>query len=167
MYRVQPRKGYFYYRCAGRGPHRKGCGNTIRCDDLDLIVRAWITVISTKPHQTREWVEGQNWDAEIADIKQDLHEAVDAEQFDLLPELQAKLSELRSRETIPGHYEKRDTGITVGEYFNNLDFEGMREYLRTRDIRAEKVPDGIRLVVDGAEVWFGPVSHGVVKVAEK
>ena len=85
----------------------------------------------------------------------------------MLPELQAKLSELRSRETIPGHYEKRDTGITVGEYFNNLDFEGMREYLRTRDIRAEKVPDGIRLVVDGAEVWFGPVSHGVVKVAEK
>jgi hypothetical protein len=132
-------------------------------DDLNQIVHAWVTLMSDEPHQTREWVEGQNWDAEISEVKQDMREAVDAERFGQLPELQAKLAELREHDTVPGHYEKCDTGLTVGEYFQSLDYEGQREYLKTRDIRAEKAPKrddgvpGVRLVIDGQD-------YGVIRL---
>jgi DNA invertase Pin-like site-specific DNA recombinase len=159
MYRVHPRKDYWYYRCSGRGPQRKGCKNMIPLDVLEKVVHVWITIMTDEPHYTREWAEGQNWDSEISDVKQDLREAVEAERFEDLPELQAKLAELRSRESIPGHWEKRYTGMTVGAYFHSLDYDGQREYLKTRDIRAEKVDkQAVRLVIDGHD-------YGVIRLA--
>jgi hypothetical protein len=127
-------------------------------DLMEEVAHMMITLISGEPHYTREWVEGQNWDAEISDVKQDMREAVDAERFDLLPKLQARLAGLRGRKPVPGHYEKRDTGITVGEYLHRLDCVGQREYLKTRDIRAEKAPNrGVHLVIDG-------VDYGVIRL---
>ena len=48
------------------------------------------------------------------------------------------------------------TGITVGDHFYSLDTDGQREYLKTRDIRVEKLPlqeggAGVRLVIDGTD----------------
>jgi hypothetical protein len=163
MYRVHPRKHYYYYRCFGTGAQRQGCGNMIPLDVLDQIVHAWVTLTSDDPHYTREWAKGQNWDAEISDVKQDLREAVDDERFDELPELRAKLAELRGRDSVPGHWEKHYTGKTVGAHFHSLDYDGQREYLKTRDIRAEKAPKradgmpGARLVIDG-------VDYGVIRL---
>ena len=73
-----------------------------------------------------------------------------------MPALQAKLADLRSRESIPGHYDYVETGQTVGAHFWSLDNDGKRAYLATRDIRVEKVPvevnpSGIRVVIDGQE----------------
>ena len=45
----------------------------------------------------------------------------------------------------------RDTDKSIGEHFYDLDEAGQRAYLAERDIRAEKLPDGIRLVIDGRE----------------
>jgi hypothetical protein len=161
MYRIRLKsrgdKFYYYYRCAGRGPQRKGCGNMLRYDFTQAIVVLMITFISDKPRRTREWVEGVNWDSEISDVKQDMREAVEAERFDKLPKLQEKMADLRSREVTKGHWEYQDSDITEGQYFNNLKDSGaQREYLKTHDIRAEKVPDldgvpGIRLMIDGQD----------------
>jgi DNA invertase Pin-like site-specific DNA recombinase len=161
MYRIcagNPGRKRYYYRCAGRGAQRKGCGNMIPLDLLDQIVHVWITLMTDEPHITREWVEGDSPDDEISEVKQDIREAAEAERFEELPELQARLAELRSRETVPGHYEKHDTGLTVGAYFHSLDYDGQREYLKTRDIRAEKVDkQAVRLVIDGQD-------YGVIRL---
>ena len=171
MYRVRIKgrtgKFYFYYRCTGRGAQRKGCGNMVPYDDLEEIVHAWITLVTDAPHQTREWIDGESYDNDISDVKQDIREVVETEQFDKLPELQAKLAELRDKQqhATQGHYERHDTGLTVGQYFHSLDHTGQREYLKTRDIRAEKVPErdgvpGVRLVIDGED-------YGVIRLAQE
>lgn len=158
MYRIRLHgrsgKFYFYYRCAGRGAQRKGCGNMTPYEQTESIVSARIFMTSVKPHQIREWVEGTHWDAEIADTKQDMREAVEAEEFDAVPALQEKLEDLRGREIVKGHWEYTDTGMTVGDYFYSLDARGKREYLKIHDIRVEKTADGIRVIIDGED-------HGV------
>jgi DNA invertase Pin-like site-specific DNA recombinase len=164
MYRLfagKPGKKRHYYRCSGSGPQRKGCGNMVRLEPAETVVAVRIFMTSTEPHQIRHWVEGTNWNADIADVKQDMREAIDAERFSELASLQAKLEDYRGRDTVPGHYELTDTGMTVGDYFDSLDNEGKREYLKTRDIRIEKaMPNdpgatrGIRVVIDGED-------HGV------
>jgi hypothetical protein len=125
-------------------------------DLTEFIVASQIFVHSTEPHRIKNWVDGQNWDDQISNVKQDIREAADAERFEEMPALQAKLAELRSRESVPGHYDYVETGQTVGAHFWSLDDDGKREYLATRDIRVEKVPtevnlSGIRVVIDGQE----------------
>jgi DNA invertase Pin-like site-specific DNA recombinase len=156
-------KYYTYYRCTGRGARRKGCGNMIPLEPLERVVRLWVLVMSNKPHQVRDWIEGTNWDSEIADVKQDQREALEAEDMPRVLELQAQLDDYRGRKVIPGHWDYKDTDLTIGQYFASLDHDGQREYLRSRhDIRAEKLPEGqpggwaagrgaFRLVIDGEE----------------
>jgi DNA invertase Pin-like site-specific DNA recombinase len=169
MYRVRsgnPGNKRYYYRCYGRMPQRHGCGQMVPLAQTDTIIITRVFMTSTEPYRTRQWVEGTNYDDEISDIKQTIREVADAERFEELPELQAKLAELRRKneeEATAGHYEYTDTGITVGDYFDSLDLDGKREYLKTRDIRVEKVSNpplepgasvGIRVIIDG-------VDHGV------
>jgi len=172
--RVTSRSGryYYYYRCAGRGPQRKGCGNMVPLVQTDGIIWARVFLTSNEPHQTRQWVKGLNWDSDILDTKQDIREVTEAERWEELPALTAKLADYRHRNETKGtkgHYERQDvlkpdgSVMTEGEYFDSLTPEGKREYLKTRDIRVEKVlnpPDepgasvGVRVVIDGED-------HGV------
>ena len=157
MYRITAgKRKREFYRCTGSGPQRKGCGNMVPFELAEFIVASQIFVHSTEPHLIKNWVDGQSWDNEISEVKQDIREAADAERFEEMPALQAKLADYRSRENIPGHYEYVETGQTVGAHFWSLDNDGKRAYLATRDIRVEKVPaevdlSGIRVVIDGQE----------------
>jgi len=174
MYRIRT-----YYRCTGRRPQRTGCGNMVPLDQLDMIITVRVFMISTEPYKTRQWVKGQNWDAEIAGTKQTIREVTEAERWDELPALTVKLADLRRKnetEAAAGHYEQTvvrnpdDTVMTEGQHFRELDTDGQREYLKTRDIRAEKVtiPDdhpvrskvgqpGIRVVIDGRDYGITPI----------
>jgi hypothetical protein len=154
--RIKDRYGkyYTYYRCTGRGARRKGCGNMISLDALERYMRVWILIVKNDPYRVRYWIEGTNWDSEISNLKQDMREVVEAEDFGRLPELQAQLEDYRSREIIRGHWDYEDTGLTIGQYFASLDHDGQREYLRTRDIRAVKAGNGpadFGVWIDGEE----------------
>jgi DNA invertase Pin-like site-specific DNA recombinase len=162
--RIKDRTGkyYSYYRCTGRGARRKGCGNMIPLEPLERVVRLWMLVVSSEPHQERYWIEGTNWDSEISDAKQDMREALEAEEFARLPELQAQLEDYRSREVIKGRWAYKDTGLTKGQYFAGLGHDDKRAYLRTLDIQALKLPKGqsggwgagqgrFKLFIDGEE----------------
>lgn len=165
MYRVHsgnPGQKRYYYRCYGRMPQRKGCGNMVPLVELDQLIRAWVYLGQTMPYRTRQWVKGTNYDDEISDVKQDIRELTEAERFEELPPLYAKLAELRelNEDAEPGHYEPVDTGLTIAEHFAELDEAGKREYLATFDIRVEKGialngAKGARLVIDGQDwgVW--------------
>lgn len=63
----------------------------------DVIVAVRIFMTSTEPHRTRDWVEGESYDEQIANTKQDLREALEAERWADMPELQARLAELRKK----------------------------------------------------------------------
>jgi hypothetical protein len=154
MYRLRT-----YYRCFGKGTRRKGCGNMIPLEQLDTIVTTQFLVWHDKKYQIRTWVEGENWDADIEQIKQDIRELDPVEDPDYAAkhdELMAQLADYTTREVVPGYWDLLDTGMTEGEYFYQLSDDGRREYLKTHDIRAAKVTDdqgaeGVRLMVDGKE----------------
>jgi DNA invertase Pin-like site-specific DNA recombinase len=151
----------FYYRCAGKGPQRKGCGNMVPYGRLERMIAVRFLAWNDKPYQIREWVEGQTWDAEISDIRKVIRELDPESEEDEARRdvLKAQLSDYRSRETTPGHWEYTDARnadssiFTIGQHFFDLDAEGRREYLTTHDIRAERAAccGGIRVVIDGRE----------------
>lgn len=150
MYRIK-----YYYRCFGRGTRRKGCGNMIRLERLDEMVRVRMLAWHDQQHTIRTWVEGEDWEADIESIAQDIHE-LDPRSPDYRArhaELMAQLEDYESRPVIEGYWDEIDTGMTKGQYFYDLSPEGRREYLKSLDIRAEKLEccGGIRVVIDGRE----------------
>lgn len=170
MYRIKAGKDNFaryYYRCFGNGPQRKGCGNMVPFERLEhLTVVRFLAWNNDRPYQIREWVKGKNWDAEIADLTQDIRELAPNPTADRwlerMAEMQAQVIEYERKnreEREGGHYEYTDvlnadgSVMTIGQHFFDLDKEGRREYLTTHDIRAEKAAccGGIRVVVDGRE----------------
>lgn len=73
MYRLgdeDQRQGY--YRCAGRGPQRKGCGQLVPMDSVNRAVD-WAMRARTEHVMTRKIVPGSNWAQEKADVQGDLN----------------------------------------------------------------------------------------------
>ncbi len=166
MYRTRPPRATEYvYRCFGSGPQRKGCGNAVPLAPTETIV-AGLMFSSNELYRIKSWVKGTNWDSQIADTVQSIHEfdpvADDYDQRHAA--LVAQLREYKRKneeEAVPGHWAYTDTKATIGDFFDRLDATGRRSYLKTRDIRVQKAaPDdpgaahGIRVVIEGED-------HGV------
>ena len=201
MYRHPVPDGRVFYRCTGSGAQRKGCGNLVPYAQTETIIVDRIFMTDTRPHPEKKWVAGKNWDNEIAEVTQDIHELVQkplaVEGFmERMGELHARLAEYtrlndtRSKGEWEVTYTRRSDGSLVyekpdgslvnerpdgsqvtfdslddliedlvqeGEYFDNLDDERQREYLKTHDIWVEKVVNpplesgasvGIRVKID-------------------
>lgn len=173
MYRIKAgsTKKRYYYRCFGNGPQRKGCGNMVPLATADTIVTIHIFTTSTKPYRTREWVEGESFEDEISNVKQDLREAVEAERWADMPALQATLDELRDKQehATKGRYQYFDTGITEGQHFLELDRDQKREFLRGYDIRVERFgvhKEDFRVVIDGESTYWVVVGNKYMPIAE-
>ena len=165
----------YYYRCRGATHERRGCGNMIYLTALDQIVTDRIFMTSTDPHEEKEWVPGTDWTAELTEIEQELTE-LPRKFRPGSPEFRARQDELvaqyedyDNRPVTRGGYKshqvfKADGSVmTEGDFFDKLDDDGQREYLKTLDIRAKFVanpplePGATR----GARVIINSVDHGV------
>ena len=157
----------YAYRCEGRGPQRKGCGNLVEYERLEMRVVVNMLTRNDRPYQVKTWVPGTNWDAEIADALQSL-QALNPVKLGLdeynrrHAELMTQLVEYQTKnetEATSGGWEYTDvlnddgSVMTEGQHFFGLDRDGRREYLKTHDISAERVAigDGIRIIIDGEE----------------
>jgi hypothetical protein len=67
--RDTPTPAQWYYRCAGSGPQRKGCGVMIRMDVADESALVMLRPKLDKPVIDRVLVPGKDWTAEIADVE--------------------------------------------------------------------------------------------------
>jgi DNA invertase Pin-like site-specific DNA recombinase len=177
--RLKSRSGkyYFYYRCTGRGPQRKGCGNMVPFEATEYIVAVRVGMKSIKPYRPKTWIKGVNWESEMLDIEQSIRELNPRSKEDRKrrDELETLLDDYASRETVPGQWKHKDvlnadgSVQTVGEYFYGLDADGRREYLKTRDIRVEKVyadfgvgsarQPMLRIVLDGEDIGTTAITH--------
>src|SRR5262249_17837046 len=110
-----------------------------------------------EPYRIRTWVKGKNWDAQIADTVQSIHELdpMDDDYDERHASLVAELRDYKHKnehEATPGRWDDVDTGKTIGEHFNGLDVEKQREFLTGHDIRVEGAKlgerNGIHLVID-------------------
>ncbi len=158
----------YVYRCEGQGPQRKGCGNLVPYEQTENIIAVRIFITSDKPWKTKQWVKGQNWDAEIADTIQQIKalNPLDLEDEARRPGLMAELRELQRKndeEATKGGWLPVDTGITEGEHFIELTRDERREFLKDYDIRVERIDNppmepgatqGLHVIIDG-------IDHGV------
>jgi Resolvase, N terminal domain/Recombinase/Recombinase zinc beta ribbon domain len=160
----------YVYRCEGRGPQRKGCGNLVEYERLEMRVVVNMLTRNDKPYQTKTWVPGTNWDAEIADALQSL-QALNPVKLGLdeynrrHAELMTQLADYQwknENEATAGDWEYIDvlnddeSVMTEGQHFFGLDRDGRREELKKHDIRAERTDGDIRLVFDDEEVTPNP-----------
>jgi DNA invertase Pin-like site-specific DNA recombinase len=74
MYRVSGGAGTLYYRCNGRGPARKGCGNMARADLVDNAVNAIIAKTFSTPVLVRRLIPGHDHSAELAEVRYDMQQ---------------------------------------------------------------------------------------------
>ena len=167
----------YYYRCAGSTPDRKGCGNMIYMDALDQIVTNRIFLTSEDPHEEKEWVPGKDWTDKLTEIEQELTELPrkfrpgSPEFRARQDELVAEFEDYDNRKVTRGGWKNHEvlnadgSVMTEGEFFHGLDAAGQREYLKTRDIRAEFVANPEPGAARGARVIIDGIDHGVFPYA--
>jgi site-specific DNA recombinase len=87
-------KRVFYYRCAGRGAARKGCGNVVRVEAVDSAVNEIIAATFSTPVMVKHLIPGTDHSAELEAIRFEIKHLADRELPD--DEHDAELTRLRA-----------------------------------------------------------------------
>jgi DNA invertase Pin-like site-specific DNA recombinase len=139
-----------FYRCAGRGPQRHGCGNAVPLDYLDTVV-VDAMLDDERPHSERVFVPGDDRSdvARLRNLAMEAYARGDKARF---LELDAQ-ADAADKPVIPPHWESAETGGTAGQHFALLDTEDRRAELAQRwEVVAYK-GDAVPLVAITPKVW--------------
>lgn len=168
----------YYYRCAGKGAQRKGCGNMIPLDAMDTLID---DVVSNHHREIlkRVFVPGHNHDAQVADvnfrIKQLDPEAMSDEEYDsALAALRAERDGYKTMPAVADDWKMEPTGETYASKWARLatdmdrnDWlrsEGTKIWARKQDgVRLSVVPDTAGSILNVSprdskvqlSIWFG------------
>lgn len=163
MYRTKTGSRRFsYYRCNGKGPARKGCGNMVRLEEVDAAVDESMRG-NHDPILKRVYIPGHSHDAQIADvnfrIKQLDPESMSDDEYDAaLSALRAERDQYRTMPSVPDSWDTVDTGETYSEKWAASDLAGKREMLKEWRITCQwDEIDGVRYpIVVMAPLWAKP-----------
>jgi Recombinase len=119
-----------------RGYYCRQCGGYVRLELADQLIHD--ALATDQGHDVVEVViAGRAHEDEIAEVKRDMAEAVDAEDFERLTVLRAELDRLRSLPAEPPRVERRLSDQTVAQMWAALpDDAARRDYLLHRHVRA-------------------------------
>jgi len=103
------------YRCSGRGPQRKGCGNMVRLEAVDSVVDRWMSVWDEEV-TVPVLVAGTD-DAELEDVLQQIRDLAardlpDADYDAELARLRAERDRLKALPREDDRWEDRPAGFT-------------------------------------------------------
>lgn len=127
MYRIHPGKQRpgapprtaLYYRCAGRGANRKGCGTMIRLEIVDSAVNEIIAESFDTPVMARKLIPGNELELEarLEEVLSELREMDPSEMSDdeydsELKRLRAERDEIKATTPIPDRVDLVPTGDT-------------------------------------------------------
>jgi hypothetical protein len=138
MYRIWTGSGsqarVAYYRCTGRGPARKGCGNMILAASADALVDE---VMARLDRPVTEWrrVKGHNHDAELEDNRLALSDLVnqgldDDTEDEARAALRAERKRLQSLPAVPDRWIPVETGETYASQWTALAPAARRAWLK-------------------------------------
>nr|UXE44741.1 hypothetical protein Hi04_10k_c361_00005 [uncultured bacterium] len=134
-----------YYQCNGSARDRSTCRNMLRMDAADEYASSWVTeVIGRARLYERTTKPGHGHDDEIADVKQAIRDLdVEAADYDAeLARLRAELAGLKQLPVTQPQAEERDTGLTVGQYWDGLsDVEAKRRFLMAGKVKVLAVSE--------------------------
>lgn len=142
-----------YFRCTGRGPQRKGCGNMV---PLEATVDRLVSTMSrdtTDMHVDRVFIAGDDRSDEVGRLREAAMTAYrrgDKKRFSEL-DMQADALDVLPAER--PHWTDQETGQNEGEYFRNLSNDGIRDYLAARfAVSVRKSGDDIVISVGARDV---------------
>jgi hypothetical protein len=139
MYRITTGRGASraaYYRCAGRGAARKGCGNMVRTGAADAAVDRIMTEYFATPVMKHTVIPGN--EAEIAarleeirfEIAQLGTAELDDEEYDRrLAGLRAERDQAQAAEVVPDRVELADTGEVYSDLWARTAAPGRGPWL--------------------------------------
>jgi len=132
MYRTV-KDQYAYYRCAGRYPERRGCGNLVNLTATDQAAVMMLS-LSKAPWTELRLMKGINHADELGKIKLKMRDLgalnLDDHEFDRrMAALRTRRDELLGMKNIPDEWKEIDTGRTVGQHFLSLDRDGQRQMI--------------------------------------
>jgi DNA invertase Pin-like site-specific DNA recombinase len=129
MYRISDGRGYWYYRCHGRGPQCKGCGNMIPLAELDATVIEAREADHVNKHVDRVFIPGDDRNDEIGKLREQGAEAMKRGDYSAATDFMRQAEELEGLPRIAPHWEERRTDQYEGDYFAGLEPDGRRDEL--------------------------------------
>ena len=142
MYRIRggEYRSIFYYRCTGKGAHRKGCGNNLHLTTVDALVDEAMSSLN-EPIRRQVLIPGTDHSAELADVQfriKDLaNQNLNDDAYDsALSALRAERDEIKARPTTPDEVKLMDTGETYASHWASLTTGVERnDWLRSSGIK--------------------------------
>lgn len=156
MYRIINRQQHNYYRCAGRGPQRRGCGAAIiRTEELDKLVLGFARYWDSRPYKSQRFVTGNDLGVRLERLRAEMGEAIrvapSEKMGSILADYSGRIAALESEGSVQPHWEDVVTGETEGQHLRALDLDGRRDYLAHKTIKAWRDGPGgtIHVTIDG------------------
>jgi DNA invertase Pin-like site-specific DNA recombinase len=152
-----------WYRCAGRGTQRKGCGNMIRLTTLDGIVNLMLRK-NDLPYQELRTIPGTDHAAEIEEVRFEIRSVMmsdlsDDEIDERVKELRAERDRLQALPVVPDRVEYVETGETYGQIWKKLSPAERGPWLRKRGYKVGATRGRVVILdATGAEI-FEYTSH--------
>ena len=150
MYRADRRRAsgvYSYYYCWGHGSLRKSCGvQGVIVADLDAAIEHAMST-NTRPHLVREFVAGDDNAEKRKLVNEKIKAAQEAGDYLLVAQLAQEAMEIGPTER-KGSSELRDSGRTVGQYWNTLTLAEKRDELATWTVIAGMNGDKLYAILD-------------------
>lgn len=130
MYRINARAG-LHYRCAGRGPQRKGCGVMVPLAKADETATGDVLAYGHLDYYESRTVPGSGHEDEVSEVVRDIRDLDPlADNYDSrLTTLRTELSRLRSLPSEPARTDLIPTGQTIAQRWERLDTAGRRKFL--------------------------------------
>jgi DNA invertase Pin-like site-specific DNA recombinase len=141
----------YYYRCAGRGAQRKGCGNMVRLADVDALVDEKMSAYD-ESIMKHVYIPGHNHEAAIGDVDYRISQLspeglTRAEYQAKLDELWDEKEALKELPTVDDDWDWVKTGETYSGKWAASDADGKRDMLKKGKVYAGKNERG--------EAWVG------------
>jgi DNA invertase Pin-like site-specific DNA recombinase len=158
-----------YYRCAGRGAARKGCGNMVRAEAADATVNAIMAADFDTPVMRHTVIPGNGADlaARLDDIRFDMRQLAtadldDAEHDDRLAALRAERDRVKAAEVVPDRVELAATGEHYAELWERTPVPERGPWLARHGFTVTAAKDGVT-VRQGGDAHFLPLIHPQVR----
>ena len=177
MYRIRPvttrggeRVTIAYYRCAGRGANRKGCGNMVRLEVADAGMEALALAWFTEPEKRTRIERGHDHKAELAALEYEMRqlsargldwEAEDAERA----RLRAEYKRIADLPAVPDKVITENTGRMYADLWDAVPVNERGKWLADNGLTVCATKEAIWLredspaVLSCARVGYSEESH--------
>lgn len=140
-----------YYRCYGRGPQRKGCGNMVIMDDVDRAVNKIIAEWFAIPVVRRVRIKGHDWSEEIDTVKDAIRDlgsqGLDDDEYDREhARLTAERNRLKALPAEPDQIQEEETGELWSDAYEAVERPRRGAWLKAHGFAVQATREAVTVM---------------------